>query len=215
MEDETKIAILLFDNFTALDVVGPYEVLSKVPNSRIYFVAETVGAYKDSKGLQIIADSSFDSLPTADIIVLPGGFGIDAILNNSRVINWVKGVHAQSKWTVSVCSGALLLGAAGLLKDCKATTHWNRKEQLAQYCSNITDDRYVVDGKIITSAGVSAGIDMALYLLSLVTNETYAKVVQLGMEYDPQPPFNTGSPRTAPKELVDLIKNQRKINAAT
>ncbi|MDD4822038.1 MAG: DJ-1/PfpI family protein [Bacteroidales bacterium] len=215
MEDETKIAILLFDNFTALDVVGLYEVLSKIPNSRIYFVSETVRAYKDSKGLQIIADSSFDSLPAADIIVLPGGFGIDAILNNSRVINWVKGVHAQSKWTVSVCSGALLLGAAGLLKDCTATTHWNRKEQLAQYCSNITDDRYVVDGKIITSAGVSAGIDMALYLLSLVTNETYAKVVQLGMEYDPQPPFNTGSPRTAPKELVDLIKNQRKINAAT
>ena len=209
MQGEMKIAILLFDHFAALDVAGPYEVLSKIPNSKICFVAETARAYKDSKGLQILADTPLGTLQTPDIVVIPGGFGIDALLSNSVVIEWLRKAHVHSKWTVSVCSGALLLGSAGLLKDCKATTHWNRKEQLAAYCSDISDDRYVVDGKIVTSAGVSAGIDMALYLLSLVVNETYAKVIQLGMEYDPQPPFNTGSPGTAPKELVDLVRNQK------
>jgi len=208
-QEEIKIAILLFDNFTALDVVGPYEVLSKIPNSKIYFVAETTGVYQDSKGLQLVADTSFEYLPTADIVLIPGGFGIDALLTNHQVINWITNAHLHSKWTVSVCSGSLLLGAAGLLKDRKATTHWNRKAQLAAYCSDIVDERYVQDGKLLTSAGVSAGIDMALYLLSLIMGEKYAQIVQLGMEYDPQPPFNSGSPRTAPKELVEMVANRR------
>ena len=128
------------------------------------------------------------------------------LLNNQEIISWIQNAHISSKWTVSVCSGALLLGAAGILKDCKATTHWNRKEQLAKYEANIQNERYVKDGKIITSAGVSAGIDMSLYLLSLIVNENYAKAVQLGMEYDPKPPFDSGSPEKAPKEIVDKIR---------
>ncbi len=210
MQNEMTIALLLFDGYTALDVAGPYEVLSKIPNAKIRFVAEKKGLYADTKGMQIMADTSLDELPFPDMLVIPGGFGIDALLTNETVLEWVRNANERSLWTVSICSGALLLGAAGILKDKKATTHWNRKTQLAAYCPHILEERYVLDGKVITSAGVSAGIDMALYLLSLVTSETYAKVVQLGMEYDPQPPFNCGSLRTAPPELVELVVNQRK-----
>jgi len=206
MQSTLKIAILLFENFAALDVVGPYEVLSKTPNSKIYLVAIKPGLYKDVKGLQISADYSLKDIENPDILIIPGGFGIDSILENQKIIEWIQNAHKTNKWTVSVCSGALLLGAAGILKNCKATTHWNRKEQLIKYGVIIQNERYVKDGKIITSAGVSAGIDMSLYLLSLVVNENYAKIVQLGMEYDPQPPFDSGSPEKAPKQVVDKIR---------
>ena len=206
MGETLKIAILLFDNFTALDVVGPYEALSKIPNSKIYMIALNSGLYKDIKGLQISADYSLQDMKNPDILVIPGGFGIDSILNNQDIIDWIQNAHRTSKWTVSVCSGALLLGSAGLLKDCKATTHWNRKNQLLKYGAILQNDRYVKDGKIITSAGVSAGIDMSLYLLSLIVNENFAKAVQLGMEYDPKPPFDSGSPEKAPKDILDKIK---------
>jgi len=212
MTGTLKIAILLFDNYTPLDVVGPYEVLSKIPNSKIYMVAEKPGLYKDVKGLQMSAAYSLKDLNNPDILIIPGGFGIDSLLNNQDIISWIQNAHISSKWTVSVCSGALLLGAAGILKDCKATTHWNRKEQLAKYGAILQNERYVKDGKIITSAGVSAGIDMSLYLLSLVVNENYAKAVQLGMEYDPKPPFDSGSPEKAPKEIVDKIRQSNITN---
>jgi transcriptional regulator GlxA family with amidase domain len=212
MGETLKIAILLFDNFTALDVVGPYEVLSKIPNSRIYMVAIEPKLVKDIKGLQISADYSLNDIKNPDILVIPGGFGIDSILDNQDIINWIQNAHKTSKWTVSVCSGALLLGSAGLLKDCKATTHWNRKNQLAKYGAILQNDRYVKDGKIVTSAGVSAGIDMSLYLLSLIVNENFAKAIQLGMEYDPKPPFNSGSPEKAPKDILDKIKQSNPSN---
>lgn len=205
MRENLEIAILLFKNFAALDVFGPYEVLSKIPNSKIFFVAEKVGIYKDVKELKITADYSINDLKNPDILVIPGGFGIDSILNNILINNWIKDVHKTSIWTVSVCSGALLLGSAGLLKELKATTHWNRKEQLAKYGAIIQNERYVKDGKIITSAGVSAGIDMALFLLGFIVNENFAKAVQLSMEYDPKPPFDCGIPEKAPKEILNKI----------
>ncbi|HEY4785626.1 MAG TPA: DJ-1/PfpI family protein [Bacteroidales bacterium] len=204
-----KTAILLFDNYTALDVVGPYEVLSKIPHSKVYTVAIMPGLYRDTKGLQILADYSIKDMTSPDIFIIPGGFGIDALLSNQEILYWIQNAHKTSKWTVSVCSGALLLGEAGILKDCKATTHWNRKEQLMQYGAIVQNERYVKNGKIITSAGVSAGIDMSLYLLSLEVNEIYAKAVQLGMEYDPKPPFDSGSPEKAPKELVEKIRQTK------
>jgi transcriptional regulator GlxA family with amidase domain len=206
MVEKIEIAILLFDDYAALDVVGPYEVLSKIPNSRIRMVAVKSGLYKDLKGLKISADYSLKEIKNPDILIIPGGFGIDSILDNQEIIEWIKNAHKTSKWTVSVCSGALLLGAAGILKDCKATTHWNRKAQLAKYGVNVQNERYIKDGKIITSAGVSAGIDMSLYLLSLVVSENFAKAIQLGIEYDPKPPFDAGSPEKAPKEMVDRIR---------
>jgi transcriptional regulator GlxA family with amidase domain len=204
-----KIAILLYDNYTALDVVGPYEVLSNIPGSKIYFTAEKPGLYKNIKGIQIAADCSLNDMEDPEIIVIPGGFGIDAILNNKEILQWINMVHEQSQWTTSVCSGSLLLAAAGVLNGCKVTTHWNRVEQLKKYQVEFVNNRYVRDGKIITSAGVSAGIDMALYLTSLVVNEKFAKTVQLAIEYDPKPPFDSGSPDKAPKEVVEMIKNSR------
>jgi transcriptional regulator GlxA family with amidase domain len=185
-----KIAILLFDNYTALDVVGPYEVLSNIPNSKIYFTAEKPGLYKNNKGIQIFADCSLNDIEYPEIVVIPGGFGIDAILDNKEILKWVNAVHKKSQWTTSVCSGSLLLVAAGILNGRKVTTHWNRVEQLKKYPVEFVNERYVKDGKIITSAGVSAGIDMALYLVSLVVNENFAKAVQLAIEYDPKPPFD-------------------------
>jgi transcriptional regulator GlxA family with amidase domain len=204
-----KIAILLFDNYTALDIVGPYEVLSYIPGSKIYFIAEKPGFYKNCKGIQISAEYSLNDLKDPDIVVIPGGFGIDAILDNKEILNWVTAVHKKSQWTTSVCSGVLLLAAAGILKGCRVTTNWNRVEQLRKYSVEFVNERYVKDGKIITSAGVSAGIDMALYLTSLVVNENFAKTVQLAIEYDPMPPFDSGSPEKAPKEILEMILNVR------
>jgi len=205
-----KIAFLIFENFTALDIIGPYEVLSKVPNSEIYFASLKPGFYSDGKVLKIEAKYSLNDITNPEVIVIPGGFGIDSLLNNREILTWIQNAHKTSLWTTSVCSGALLLAAAGLLKNCKATTHWNRKEQLKEYGVNVVNERYVKDGKIITSAGVSAGIDMALYLVSLLVNEKFAQVIQLSMEYDPKPPFDSGSPEKAPKEIVDIIRQKIK-----
>jgi transcriptional regulator GlxA family with amidase domain len=207
-----KIAMLLFDNYTALDVIGPYEVLSKIPDSKIYLVAVKPGIYMDIKGLQLSAGYSLKDIENPDILVIPGGFGIDSVLNDQDILNWIRNAQKTSTWTVSVCSGAILLGAAGLLVNRKATTHWNRKEQLAKYGAIVQNERYVKDGKILTSAGVSAGIDMSLYLLSLVVNENFAKTVQLVMEYDPKPPFDSGSPEKAPKEMVDKLRQSTVTN---
>jgi aminopeptidase N len=189
MNKSLKIAILLFDNVTALDFVGPYEVLSKMPNAEIHFVAKKVGLYSDSKGFQFKADLSTSDFDNPDILIVPGGFGIDDILNDQEILDWIIRVHLKTRWTLSVCSGAILLGAAGLLQNCEATTHQNRKKQLEPYCKKVLNSRFVVSGKIISSAGVSAGIDMALHLVGLELNETAAKSIQVAIEYFPQPPF--------------------------
>jgi transcriptional regulator GlxA family with amidase domain len=201
-----KIVILLFDNYTALDIVGPYEVLNKIPNSKIYLVGVEKREYKDAYGLKISVDYSIDEISQADILLIPGGFGIDSLLENKRLIDWIQRVDNSTKWTVSVCSGALLLAQAGLLNGKNGTTHWRRKEQLKNYQVVVKNERYVHDGKIITSAGVSAGIDMALYLVSLIAGEPIAKMIQLAIEYDPNPPFDCGSPNKAPKEMVEKLK---------
>ena len=189
-----KIAILLFDKFTALDVVGPYEVLSRLPDSQIYLVGLDKRDYMDSYGLKIVADYSINDISEADILLIPGGLGIDNLLTNQKVIEWIQKINNSTKWTVSVCSGSLLLAQAGLLDGKNCTTHWRRKEQLKNYPVTIQNERYVQDGKIITSAGVSAGIDMALYLTSKIIGDNGAKMIQLGIEYDPRPPFEYASP---------------------
>lgn len=200
-----KVTIFVFDNYTALDLIGPYEVLSRIPGAEILLAGLQPGLYKDGKGMRIYAGHSIVDIESSDIVVIPGGFGIDAILNNTQIIDWLTRIHSTSRWTVSVCSGSLLLGAAGLLNGKKATTHWNRKEQLKEYGAEIVDRRYVQDGKIITSAGVSAGIDMSLYLVSKLLDDNAAMKIQLGLEYAPQPPFDAGTPDKAPKEIVDQL----------
>ena len=204
----TKIVILLFDNFTALDVIGPYEVLSKIPNARIYFVGLEKREYKDNYGLEISAGYSINEIPETDVLLIPGGFGIDNLLKNQEIINWIQKIDNATKWTVSVCSGSLLLAQAGLLNGKNCTTHWRRKDQLGNYNVTIKDERYVQDGKYITSAGVSAGIDMALYFAGKITGDETAKMIQLGIEYDPKPPFDCGSPDKVPKEILKKLKNK-------
>ena len=203
-----KTAILLFDDYTALDVIGPYEVLAKIPNNQICFTGLNKKEYKDSHGLKIIADYSIEEIDSADILVIPGGFGVDTLLKDTAIIEWIKKIDKTSNWTVSVCSGALLLAEAGLLEGKNCTTHWGRKKQLRNYNVHVTDryERYVHDGKIITSARVSAGIDMVLYLASLIAGEQTAKTIQLAMEYDPKPPFDCGTPDKAPKEILERLR---------
>jgi len=203
-----KIVILLFDNYTALDVVGPYEVLSKLPNVKICIVGSERREYQDSHGLRISADYSFNEISDADVLLVPGGFGIDVLLMDNETIAWIQKIDLTTQWTVSVCSGSLLLAQAGLLKGKNCTTHWRRKEQLQQYGVVIKDERYVHDGKVITSAGVSAGIDMALYLAGKIAGEQTAKLIQLAIEYDPKPPFDCGSPDKLPKEIAESLKNR-------
>ena len=204
-----EIAILIFDNYTALDLVGPYEVLNKLPNSKIQLVGLEKKEYSDTYGLKISADYSMDEISQADILLIPGGFGIDKLLNNPQIIEWIQQIDRSTKWTVSVCSGSLLLAQAGLLNGKNCTTHWRRKEQLRNYDVTVKDERYVQDGKIITSAGVSAGIDMAIYLVSKIAGDQTAKMIQLAIEYDPQPPFDCGSPDKIPQEMIDKLKNKK------
>jgi len=200
-----KIAIFLFDQFTALDFVGPYEVLTKLPGAQILLVGTEKKAYSDHTGLKIPVKHSIDEIDQADILLIPGGFGIDKVLSDKRVLEWVRHINETTTWTVSVCSGALLLAQAGLLTEKTCTTHWRRKDQLRKFPLTVVDERYIQDGKFITSAGVSAGIDMALYLVSKVAGDQAARMIQLAIEYDPKPPFDCGSPEKAPEEILQKL----------
>ena len=198
-----KIVILLFDNYTALDIVGPYEVLNKLPNSKIYLAGPEKKEYKDTYGLKISADNSIAEISEADILLIPGGSGIDNLSKNTEVLDWIRRIDSTTKWTVSVCSGSLLLAQTGLLDGKNCTTHWRRKEQLQRFNVTVKNERYIQDGKFITSAGVSAGIDMALYLVSKIAGDQTAMMFQLAIEYDPKPPFNCGSPDKVPIAMLD------------
>ncbi len=200
-----EIAVLIYDDVNALDVVGPCEVLSKVPGTVIKYASKEQGPKSTDIGIKLIADYSLEQVQKPDILLVPGGQGIKSLTSDKQVIDWVKNCHANTKWTVSVCTGALLLGAAGILKGLKVTTHWMCLSSLANFGAEPQKERVVIDGKVVTSAGVSAGIDMALTLTSLIAGETTARTIQLAIEYDPAPPFDSGSPDKAPKEIVDLI----------
>ena len=204
--DATRIAIFLFDGITALDAVGPYEVLAKIPQTEITFVAPKPGAVQSTGGLKLNAERSIAENFTYDIVVIPGGEGIEKMLGDDMILAWIRRMHQHTKYTISVCTGALLLGAAGLLKSVRATTHWRHLERLAAFGATPMEMRYIKDGKILTSAGVSAGIDMSLHLVELLRGPMLAQVIQLAIEYDPAPPFNAGSPKKAPKEAVDLLR---------
>ncbi|MET8986370.1 DJ-1/PfpI family protein [Nonomuraea wenchangensis] len=198
------VAIPLYPRFTALDAVGPYTVLAFAPGWRVTFVAAQPGPVTDDRGaLSLAATASYDDVPDPDVIVVPGGPGTFDVLADEALLGWIRRAHGRTSWTTSVCSGSLLLGAAGLLDGLRATTHWAALELLRQYGAEPVSERTVVQGKVVTAAGVSAGIDMALTLLARAEDEETAQTVQLAIEYDPRPPFDAGSPRTAPAGLAD------------
>jgi len=201
-----QIAILIFDKLTALDAIGPYEVLRNVPGWEVKFVGPEKGQLRtDSGALGLSADYSLEEVGEADVVLVPGGEGNRPLLSDDAVLSWLRRIDAGSKWTTSVCTGSLVLGAAGLLEGKRATSHWLYLEQLREFGADPVGGRFVEDGKIITAAGVSAGIDMALHLVGREAGPEVAQAVQLGIEYDPQPPFDAGSPDKAPAPIVELL----------
>jgi putative intracellular protease/amidase len=203
------IAIPLFDRFTALDAVGPYEVLSRLPEAKVCFVALEPGPVRTDNGmLTLLADGSLEDLPGPDVIVVPGGVGTRKLLGDERLVGWIRRAHESSDWTTSVCTGSLLLGAAGVLDGIEATSHWLELEALRQFGARPVARRVVEQGKVITAAGVSSGIDMALGLTERIAGSRAAQAIQLLIEYDPNPPFDTGSTATAPDELVAAVRSR-------
>jgi putative intracellular protease/amidase len=202
-----RIAIPIFDQVTALDAIGPYEVLSRLPGAELKFVSFEPGPVRtDNRMLALHADGALEDMPDPDVLVVPGGFGTRPLMKDERMLAWVRRAHETTQWTTSVCTGSLVLGAAGLLDGLEATTHWAAMDILAGLGAKPTGRRVVEQGKIVTAAGVSSGIDMALVLAGRIAGDTVAQAIQLAIEYDPQPPYDAGSPEKAPKEVVDFIR---------
>jgi putative intracellular protease/amidase len=200
-------AILLYDGFTALDAIGPYEVLSRLPGARVTFVASEPGPVRtDNDMLSLVAERSLEEMPAPEIVLVPGGPGEVAARAGGDALDWLRSAHETSTWTTSVCTGSLILASAGLLDGKRATSHWLALETLQGLGAEAVAERVVFDGKIVTAAGVSAGIDMALTLAAQIAGEQVAHAIQLGIEYDPQPPFDAGSPHKAPAEIVALLR---------
>ncbi len=207
-----RVVIAIFPQFTALDAIGPYEVLQRLPGAEVVFAAAERGVVRsDSTVVGLHADASFDEIDSADILLFPGGWGTRALTRDDKVLAWVRTVDATTRWTTSVCTGSLVLAAAGLLDGTEATTHWAAVDTLEKLGPRYTPQRVVQRGKMITAAGVSAGIDMALTLAGLIAGEQVAKAIQLAVEYDPQPPFDAGSPQKAGPQIIEVHDTLREL----
>ncbi|MFE5396060.1 DJ-1/PfpI family protein [Streptomyces sp. NPDC056568] len=207
-----QTAILLFDRFTALDAVGPYETLGRLPDAETVFVAEQAGPVRtDTGNLALVADRTLAEVPAPDIVVVPGGPGQTAQMENETLLDWLRTADTTSTWTTSVCTGSLLLAAAGLLAGRRATSHWLALSFLERFGAEPTGERVVTDGKYVTAAGVSSGIDMGLTLLGRIAGDDHARAVQLLTEYDPQPPYDAGSPQKAPAHLVEEFRGRSRF----
>jgi len=208
-----NIAILLYDRFTALDAIGPYEVLSRLPGSELAFVSTQTGPVHTDNGLlSVVVERTLAQVRRPDIVLVPGGPGEVAARAGGPVLEWLRAVHETTTWTTSVCTGSLILGAARLLEGKRATSHWLALEQLRALGAEPVSERVVRDGKVMTAAGVSAGIDMALTLAAIVAGDAVAQAIQLGIEYDPQPPFDAGSPASAPPAIVEALRSRSRFD---
>jgi transcriptional regulator GlxA family with amidase domain len=202
-----QIAIALFPKVTVLDAIGPYQVLVGVPGAEVVVCAARTGRLADAAGrLHFDIDHTFGDVPAPDVVVVPGGdITIEMARRGDPVVDWIRAVHEQTTYTTSVCTGSLLLGAAGLLRGLKATTHWSAYDELRRYGAEPTEERVVFQDRIVTGAGVSAGIDLALEVVARLSGTVQAQARQLVIEYDPQPPFDAGSPGKAPQAVLDLL----------
>jgi transcriptional regulator GlxA family with amidase domain len=206
------IAILLFDRLTALDAVGPYEVLSRIPDVTVTFVATEPGPKRTDTGfLSLTADAALTDLPSPEIVLVPGGPGQAEAEKDEAVLDWLRTAHETTTWTTSVCTGSLVLGAAGILEGKRATTYWLALDELARHGATPTNERVVIDGKVVTAAGVSSGIDMALTLAAQLGGDDLARMLQLGIEYDPQPPFDSGSEAKAPAHISQFFRDNSRF----
>ena len=202
-----KVGILLYDGFSLLDAAGPADLLVRLPGATVTMIGENRGPVRTDTGcVALMADRSFDEVDRLDVVLVPGGGvrGTTGAMGNEKLLDWIRRVDRHSAWTVSVCTGSLILGKAGLLRE-RATTYWASGNYLERtFGVEYVSARYVRDGKIVTAAGVSAGIDMALYLAAQLAGETTARGIQLAVEYDPKPPLDSGDPVTASEELKEL-----------
>jgi transcriptional regulator GlxA family with amidase domain len=202
-----EIALFLYDKLAPLDAVGPYEVLRNVPGWDVRTVARQAGPVRsEDASLGLLADHAIAEVTEPDIVLVPGGAGSRALIEDEEVLEWLRVVDRSTRWTTSVCTGSLLLGAAGLLEGRRATSNWLLLDVLRRFGADPVGGRFVEDGKVITAAGVTAGIDMALHLVAREAGPDLAQAVQLGIEYDPDPPFDAGSPAKAPEEIVERVR---------
>lgn len=197
-----SVGLVLFPNLTQLDLTGPYEVFSRLPGAKVSLVAETLAPVRSERGLTIVPDATFESVPALDILCVPGGPGVDAMMENESMLQFLRARAPHARYVTSVCTGALVLGAAGLLQGYRATTHWLSFDLLRLFGADPVDARVVMDRGRITGGGVTAGIDFGLVVAAEVCGPAVAQDVQLMLEYSPAPPFDSGSPKTAPEEIV-------------
>ncbi|OKJ93561.1 glutamine amidotransferase [Streptomyces sp. CB03234] len=204
-----QIAILLYPGFTTLDAVGPFEIISRLPDAETVFVAKRSGPVRNDQGnLALVADRTLAEVPSPGIVLVPGTGDPGPVMRDEETLDWLRTADATSTWTTSVCTGSLILAAAGLLKGRRATTHWLALDGLKEHGADPTGERVVFDGKYVTAAGVSAGIDMGLHLVGRIAGDRHAQTVQLITEYDPQPPYDAGSPAKAPADIVAFWRDQ-------
>jgi transcriptional regulator GlxA family with amidase domain len=211
-----QVAIALFPRLTALDAIGPYEVLQRVPSLDIVFVGERRGEVRTENGfLGLTVDATFDEVPAPDVVLVPGGIGSRELLESGKFLDWVRSAHAGTRFTTSVCSGSLALAAAGLLDGLTATTHWGAMEHLGKLGAVPVTQRVVehLPERVITAAGVSAGIDMGIRLVELLVDAVAAQAAQVYIEYDPQPPFDAGHPSRVTTEVMERVHEHRQVRA--
>jgi cyclohexyl-isocyanide hydratase len=208
MSKSFKIGFLLFDNITQLDFTGPLQVLSRIPGAKVHLVAATTDPVQTDCGPFILPDTLFGDCPQLDLICVPGGFGVDAAMQDKEVLDFLREQAWKAQYVTSVCTGAFILGAAGLLQGRKATTHWRYHEHLAHFGAIPVKDRVVRDGRLFTGGGVTAGIDFAFTIVRDLAGETLAEAIQLGLEYDPHPPILSCSPDLASPAVREAVEQR-------
>jgi len=206
--DPLRVVFLVYPNVTQLDLTGPAQVLSRLGNSTVDLVWKSRDPVPTDSGFALLPTATLDEITSADIVCVPGGFGCVDVMHDEEVLDWVRHVGESAEWVTSVCTGSLILGAAGLLRGYRATSHWAWRDYLTLFGAEPIVERVVFDRNRVTGGGVTAGIDFALALTAKIRGETFAKAVQLGLEYDPHPPFDAGSPEVAGDELIDAVRER-------
>ena len=203
-----RVVFLVYPNVTQLDLTGPAQVLSRLGNSTVDLVWKTRDPVQTDSGFALLPTATLDETETADILCIPGGFGCVDVMHDDEALDWVRSVGSGVQWLTSVCTGSLILGAAGLLQGYRATSHWAWRDDLKLFGAEPVAERVVFDRNRVTGGGVTAGIDFALALTAKIRGERFAQAIQLGLEYDPHPPFSAGSPEAAGKELVEAVRER-------
>ena len=201
-----RIGFLLFPRLTQLDLTGPYEVLARLPGAELHLVAKTLEPVRSDKGLAILPTDTLETCPSLDLVCVPGGIGVNDVLTDEDYLSFLRWMASEARYVTSVCTGSLALGAAGLLRGKRAACHWMARDMLRHFGAIPAAERVVIDGKLITGGGVTAGIDFALRVIAEIAGRDLAEAVQLGVEYDPAPPFASGSPERARPEIVARVK---------